>query len=508
MASSSLIVSGTTLILGRQRAGALRFGTPMVPVADVDSMELRGSGKVLLAEEVADVTAANLGDEAVAIATAFFSQPGSGPLLFSNWITATGGRDSRLIGGAPVALDHIRGSALTGASGTGTLTFNGQQIAGSVRDTLRTALGTAATYAAVATALQTAITAATPNGAGLTGATVSYSTVRSRFIVELDGAGTIVAAGGTLAPLLGLDSASGAETVIGRTTAEPWAEFVAATDAVQPGTYFIILPTSLATVETAETASESAEAGNHQVLIQTNEPTLLAANSGSLWARLAGRTRTRTTMIYSAQADHKNASLAAVLAAMDLDGRAAFRSTMGMRLRGSSTDALTDAEVTALRGYGVNYYTMFGTQSMYADGVTLSPGVFTDTMYGLDWLDRRFRDVAMTAIRDGTRMTRASMSVLRVALESECGRAADFGFLGPMPNGERLPEDVTSEIKRVTGNSGFSGRLELGYLVHIEPLSQRTEQQKQTRTLGRIRAWLYETGYIHRINFELALASA
>ena len=388
----------------------------------------------------------------------------------------------------------------------------------------------------IAGAVQTALRAATPTG--FSSLTVTHDATRSRFEIS-DGTTrgavrTLTAAIGGLADAMGLSSDEGATVHGGDAGGESAADFLASVAALSYSWYWVFLESSVyGDSADAEDFSAAIENTRKQLLLETNDASVLTISgfevtdeaavaarrtavgshlrtTGSLddspgaspaVVQIAAQNRTRTSIIWSAEADYKAAALAGQFAARDLNRSNTAVTAKFRVLTGRSADTLTPAQVTSLDGQRINYYTEFGGAAILSEGVCTADGQFIETQYWVDWFAQEAQNEIFSLLQTSARVpqTAAGIAQLSDRVEDVCRLGIANGGIAP----GTLSQAVTNSVRSTTGNPGFDGQLRTGYLIYVAPVSSLSPANRAAGQVPPIRVWLKGSGAVHLVDLDL-----
>lgn len=410
-----------------------------------------------------------------------------------------------LVGRRNVALvqTSIRGGAPGPAAGwqaaDATFTLDGNAVTAD--------LSAAADLAAVATALLA------PYQTAIGDATATITVAGGRLILsasdDADPFGGMVATAGAtgtdVAGALGLDVGSGATHNPGG-PAETVSEALGNINAQDNNWYFLLMDRSLtagtsAAAVAADTAIAAAAAWTAAtrgkiMFVESNEAgSLLATDLTSRVRAISLMGSQRNVLTFSRSLDYKAASAAARQSAVNLNRRDSYSTMKFKRLPGCIADTLSDDERTELDRKRVNYYTTYGIQPMYGEGVTADADVFIDQRHFMDWFTNEAQNrVFAYLVGDNAVPQRAAGSnAIRDVVAGVCRTARRSGAILP----GTVPPEVRQRIAEATGNPGFDGELTDGYIVHVESFDDQSDADRSRRQLPAMTVWFPGGGAIH-----------
>ena len=478
-----------------QASGVTRreFGRALFVTTDT-TLPAAGEGRVrsfASLEEIESVFGS--GTQPRLAATAYFGQnPRPRNLIVGRWINTTA--STRFVGTTP----DDAPADLTESDYS--FTLNGITVSA-------INLASATTTTAVATAIQTRVRAAdtsfNTNGAEVVVAfengvyEISFPDGRTLDTQTIGNAG----AGNNLAPLIGLDDA----TYVQGAPAEP-----SITDALSA---FAGIDSSFSfvTVENQQATNASVMTGiagwvNTRNLLfsaQSFDPDALTqGDSTSIAYQLSQLQLARTFVTHSTSTDYKCMAIAGVLASVNLGQPNSLITAKFRTLQGFAADDYTTTQRNVLDGKRINYYTTFGNNPIYAEGVTLKSGLFIDTQLWLDWAANAIQTAIWSQLLNSRSVpqTAAGVASIRSSIVSTLDEGVVNGGIAP---GQVSP-DFTRDIRETTGSQDFDGFLSSGYLVHIGSLAAQSQTDREERKLPPVKCWLKGSGSIH--SAEIALS--
>ena len=460
-----------------------------------DALDGAGSGKIASFSTITDVGGrfATTSEPYKAAQVYFGRSPYPRNLVVGRWAQAAVNHAIR--GGAPATVATLQ------AINTGSFSVGGQDFTG-------LNLSAAADYAGVAAALQTLIR--TNAATGFSTATVSYSAAPQRFVVEFPPGAAVAAVFGPhsagtgvdVSGSLGLDADSGA-------TFHPGSEaetIAAALDAIERiddswGQFMIDAPLNGSATMLAA-GQWAIGTGSKLFFAESNEAAALVANeTGSFAAQLAALGSNRTPGIITLAPDYKAASLAAIFSAVDPAQPDSAITAFAMNMPGTTPDNYTDDERAEIDRKRWNHYTTIDGDPILAEGVTMASGGWIDVTYFLDWFQYATQVEVYNLIRAQPKVaqTNAGLALLANTAISICRQALRGGWIAP----NVVSAAMAAEIRLVTGNNDFDGRLTNGYLVYPGRLSDQTQTQREARGSPPVNEWLKGSGAIHDVDIAL-----
>ena len=351
----------------------------------------------------------------------------------------------------------------------------------------------------MATALQTALRVNT--GVAFATAEVEYEANPGRFLVTFSGSadnGSLFI--GTSASVLGLDEDSGATYHPGAAE-ETLSEGLDAIIEQNDASYFLVLESDFNGAQAMLDASAWAATGRHIFIAESNEAGALTANeTTSFAAQLADLQPPRTAMLWSKTADYKAMSFAARFSSVDfrvpgslITGK--FRTLVGLK----PDDGLTSAQRAELDRKNMTYYVTVGGFPITSDGKVLNAG-YIDSRFWLDWFNERVETDVYTLLRQSNRIpqTTAGVQVYRDTLSTVCQSGVRNGGIAPGEVSAQGRSDIQSAI-----GVPFDGRLNVGYVIWIRPLSEQSQSDRDARHAPTARIWVKGSGAIHDVDIDV-----
>ena len=402
-----------------------------------------------------------------------------------------------------LGLDTVDITAGVDGIGAGSLTWQGYTISG-------LDFTGAASYDDVANIVQTALRAVTASGrADLRSASVEYDPAdffRASLGFRTNGDpypinGFKVDVAQGAASALGLDNASGGSIDPGHAseTIESAMDVISGLD---DSWYFVAVGSDIADTDHARSLALWVEARHKMLALDTVEAGVLEADeSTSTAARLSVLGLERTFVVWSANGDHKALSLAARLSSVRFDGANTLITAKFKGLPGTVPDILDSTQREELDRKRVGYYTRFGQNAIFAEGLMLN-GDWIDVRYWLDWITNAIQTEVYGLLRDHpSRVPQISegLASISAAVERVCEAGRRNGGIAP----GRVSEPVANDIRLATNNPAFDGTLALGYLVSVGNFADQLQADRYARKSPPIRVWLQGSGAIHFATIEL-----
>ncbi len=455
---------------------------------DGEVLDASGSNKVRSYDAASDLE----DDYAQSVknaAAAYFAQdnyPNS--LLIGRWLNVNA--NHVLTGGAPdtaANLDDIS---------DGQFNFLGE-------DFTAIDLSSSATYTAQATAIQTKIRAS--SSTGFDGISVSYDAALGVFVVDIppaitptyfgndtDGTGT------DLETLLGLTEAAGASLRRGG-EAESITSALNAIQTANPNFYCVV--TDIAWANDVDTQSEVitwAAANQGFALCDVSGDEVLVANeTSSPAAQIANLRSNYSAITWSNQLDHKSMSVAGQICSRNLDAPGSAYTLKFKTLQGRAADNINSAQKNELDRKNINVFGNYqGNRAFYGEGrVTGAYGWIDIPVYATWFAERMQNDILVYLTSPATKIpqTDGGINGLLAEMDAVCEAAVDNGGVGS----GHLSARQRAEVIATTGDDDFDGELTAGYLNYIQPLSEQSQAQRESRDAPPAYSWIKLTGAMH-----------
>ena len=344
------------------------------------------------------------------------------------------------------------------------------------------------------------------NSEGLTTLEAVAAAIHSAFVTQITGGFSVSVSRGTLvvsvppqdlgvgftdsdeSRVLGLSSQAGARMSAGADS-ETITEALDRLARIDPDFYFVTLAEGI--VDTDDVLEAAAWAASSD--------RFLLADTTSVIARLAAPRSPSASAIWSRASDYKAVSLAARFSAVNFEGAQSLITAKFRRLYGTVPDDLTPTQAAALRERGVNWYSTVGGTPIIQEGTSF--GGWIDVQVFLDWLVTRIRENLFNALLSANRVpqTDDGIAALKEAAEDICAQGVRNGGIAP----GTLAETQANAIRLATGNPDFTGFLSNGYLVHVLPVAEQPQADREARKAPPVSVWLKGSGAVHFVNIGL-----
>ncbi|MDE2725490.1 MAG: DUF3383 family protein [Gemmatimonadota bacterium] len=187
-----------------------------------------------------------------------------------------------------------------------------------------------------------------------------------------------------------------------------------------------------------------------------------------------------------------------VLSAVEYTQVGTARNVANRILPGLTPLVLTDAQAAELDRKRVNYYRREGNLQHTRGGRTA--GEWYEAAVYLLWIKNA---IALAAYNYNLSLeyfagTNDDYAGLRRAMSVPLGQSVDSGFVSPGP----VSDSVRDHIRRTTGNPGFDGVLEDGYLVWNADAATATAAQLSARDSLPVYFWVKGTPLINNITIS------
>ncbi len=360
------------------------------------------------------------------------------------------------------------------------------------------------------------------NTKGLTTLEAVAAAIQSAFVTRITGGGlSVSASNGKLivsvppqdlgagftdsdeSRVLGLSSQVGARTFDG-SSSETITQALDRLAQIDPDFYFVTLAEGIVDTDDVAEAAEWAASNDRFLLADSHEERALElADTTSVIARLAAPGSPSASAIWSRTSDYKAVSLAARFSAVNFGGVQSLITAKFRRLYGTVPDELTPTQAAALRERGVNWYSTVGGTPIIQEGTSF--GGWIDMQVFLDWLVTRIRGNLFNALLSANRVpqTDDGIAALKEAAEDICAQGVRNGGIAP----GTLAETQANAIRLATGNPDFTGFLSNGYLVHVLPVAEQPQADREARKAPPVSVWLKGSGAVHFVNIGLVFES-
>ena len=355
------------------------------------------------------------------------------------------------------------------------------------------------------------------NTEGLTTLEAVAAAIQSAFVTRVTGGLSVSASNGKLivsvppqdlgagftdsdeSRVLGLSSQVGARTFAGADS-ETITQALDRLARIDPDFYFVTLAEGIVDTGDVLEAAGWAASNDRFLLADSHEESALdPADTTSVIARLAAPRSPSASAIWSRASDYKAVSLAARFSAVNFEGVQSLITAKFRRLYGTVPDDLTPTQAAALRERGVNWYSNVGGTPIIQEGTSF--GGWIDVQVFLDWLVTRIRENLFNALRSANRVpqTDDGIAALKEAAEDICAQGVRNGGIAP----GTLAETEANVIRLATGNPDFTGFLSNGYLVHVLPVAEQPQADREARKAPPVSVWLKGSGAVHFLNIGL-----
>ena len=478
--------------------GALRkeFGVSLLLTSDASVLGAGGPSKIRQYGNHRSV-ASDFGSntEPYKAAERYFSQePVPKKLVIGRWAHVN--VPTTIKGGEAPSLEAIKKIS------DGSLKINSDQFTG-------IDLSSSANLAAVATTLQTALRAG--DNAALDDLEVTYDADTKGFIISSPTYLRIPRAaeksitngvqdGTDLSAFLKLD-AEGSLYQEGH-EAETVKDALAAIEVLNQEFYFVLAESSFNGTPNMAAVSEWANANKYMPFLESNEAGVLTTGDAvTEAAKLSATTPQRTALFYSEEADYKAVSAAARLSGVNMTGVNSIITLNLKALPGCTPDYISQGQYAELQRKNINFYSRIGANNALTDGRTLSPGIWIDVRYWLDWFVNATQVDVYNALYSSGRIpqTAAGVAVIHEAIETVCRQGVRNGGIAP----GIVSPTMKGNIQTAIGDSEFDGLLSNGYLIYSTPLAEQSQTQRDERASPPFRVWLKGSGAIHNLDIDI-----
>ena len=359
------------------------------------------------------------------------------------------------------------------------------------------------------------------NTEGLTTLEAVGAAIQSAFVTQITGGFSVSVSRGTLivsvppqhigggftdsdeSRVLGLSSQVGARMFDGEDS-DTITEALDRLARIDPDFYFVTLSEDILDTDDVLEAAAWAAANDRFLVADSHEAAALDRDdTTSVLARLAARGSPSAAGVWSRTPDYKAVSLAARFSAVNFEGVQSLITAKFRRLFGTAPDALTPSQEATLREGGVNWYSNVGGTPIVQEGTSF--GGWIDVQVFLDWLVTRIRENLFGALLSANRVpqTDDGIAALKEAAEDICAQGVRNGGIAP----GTLAETQANAIRLATGNPDFTGFLSNGYLVHVLPVAEQPQADREARKAPPVSVWLKGSGAVHFVDIGLVFES-
>ena len=188
-------------------------------------------------------------------------------------------------------------------------------------------------------------------------------------------------------------------------------------------------------------------------------------------------------------------SLAALLCSIDFDADDSMLTLKFKDLPGVTVDnSITDTSASNLTLQGINYFTMFGTKRMVAEGWMLGATMWADEVIGLDWLKNQLQTVVFNALaeRNKVPLTDPGVAEIMNSAEDVMKQAVRNGLIAP----GAWDGDPVGAVQR-------GDYLENGYYIYADSVSTLSSDDRKARKCPPIKILAHLAGAIHSVNITV-----
>ena len=353
------------------------------------------------------------------------------------------------------------------------------------------------------TAVTSAVQVIVRTVAGLATALVTSATFsgKNRFFVNVPvvGMAHINSLGpmtGTLADVLGL---SGVDVIRGL-PAENAADFIDSAVAEGFSFFFVVADNVLP-------ASKREELGR---AVTGYDNLFWLANVDDYTARPEPAADNAMYIYNTSAAQYPSAGVAGHFSARSLDLANSSITAKGLTFSTNVLPAnLTPTQASTARDNGVNIYTNIRGRNILSEGISSSSTETTvawvDEVVWLSWFEYTVQTAVFNFINNNPRLplTPGGTGSVKGVVEQICRVGVSNGGLAP----GNISGATLSDIRITTGARGFSGYLNNGYFVFIDPISSLTPNQALNRAMPNIYVWLKSSGAIHFVDINIRFSS-
>ena len=199
--------------------------------------------------------------------------------------------------------------------------------------------------------------------------------------------------------------------------------------------------------------------------------------------------------------DYKHLSIAGRLSSVNFSSANSLITPFMKVLPTCETDNLSSNDASILKKQRVNFYSTRSSVPMYEEGFTFSPDYWVDMKYWLIWFEDACRVALFNVLYQSGKVpqTDEGTSLLQMALEKVCRQGVHNGGIA----GGFVSEAMAFDIRQTTGNKGFDGFLQDGFLVYIEPVAEQDQTERVQRKAPPVHVWLKGSGAIHSVDVSI-----
>jgi hypothetical protein len=230
-------------------------------------------------------------------------------------------------------------------------------------------------------------------------------------------------------------------------------------------------------------------------LMQTNSATVLSNSTGNIFASLNGSMYTRTLGMYSSTSYTVAGLLGYMMGNTSVAAGSAY--TLSMKsITGSTTDALTESQVTNLKTNNGNFYANYGGFSTYQTGTNF--GQWTDVIINLDLFVTKVQQdvVALLTSVNKIPQTEAGMAQIKTTIANDCDLFVRQGTFAPGTwTGATFGQVTTGQ------------NLAAGYLIWSDPIATQSASNRSQRIAPNIYIACKLAGAVQSVIIQVSVNS-
>lgn len=189
------------------------------------------------------------------------------------------------------------------------------------------------------------------------------------------------------------------------------------------------------------------------------------------------------------------ASLAALLCSINFDAEDSMLTLKFKDLPGVTVDnTIDDSSAASLTQQGINYFTLFGTKRMVAEGYMLGATIWADEVIGLDWLENELQTDVFNELAERNKIPLTDAGV------AEIMSSADAVMKMAVKNGLVAPGIWDGNPVGAVKNGDY---LENGYYIYADSVSTLSADDRKARKCPPITIIAHLGGAIHSVNITV-----
>ena len=274
--------------------------------------------------------------------------------------------------------------------------------------------------------------------------------------------------------------------------------------------YFLTMLASMYADQSGETGAERILAyGNaqfndshrRQLVFEEGGPVpLTATDTSSLLYQFSQAQIDGTNGLYSGDTvQNMAAAYTAIFASVDFAERQSIQNGANQQLFGTTATTLSNTQASVLDSKMVTYYRAATPKLGYTVNGTGFVN-FTGERFNVDWLSNTIATDLMTLLLQERNVPQndTGRNLILSTVRASLDKAFHAGVITP---GE-LSAEATSDLRRTTGNTDFTGALPSGSYVFMPSFDTQSEADRQARKATPISVWLTGPGSVNKINIS------